>query len=164
MHRSIICRVLHLNLKVSRCKMREGRGQEAHLIMACRANLSQASILKMPSLSRERRLMSAKRLTVRFSLMGTVFTKVVNERPLPRVNAITLVLGSSACAVTCTSGTCTMPRHSLSAMQKCSITAQQSKDDSMSAHGNMGAHAITFENSHMAFTGLLCRRKSAWTP
>ena len=43
---------------------------------------------------------------VRFSLMGTVLTKVVKERPLPRVKLITLVLGSSACAVTLTSGTC----------------------------------------------------------
>ena len=43
---------------------------------------------------------------VRCSLMGTVLTKVVKERPLPRVKLMTLVLGSSACAVTFTSGTC----------------------------------------------------------
>lgn len=51
-------------------------------------------------------LMRAKRLMVRCSLMGTVLTKVVKERPLPRVKLMTLVLGSSACAVTLTSGTC----------------------------------------------------------
>lgn len=82
------------------------RGRQAHLIIACRANLSQASMLKMPNLSAESFLMSEKRLIVRFSLIGTVLTKVVNDRPLPKVKAITLVLGSSACAVTCTSGTC----------------------------------------------------------
>ena len=82
--------------------------ERPHLIIACRANLSQASILKMPSLSMDRRLMSAKRLIVRFSLMGTVLTKVVKDSPLPSVNAITLVLGNRACAVTCTSGTCTI--------------------------------------------------------
>ena len=42
---------------------------------------------------------------VRFSLMGTVLTKVVKERPLPSVKLMTLVLGSSACAVTFTSDT-----------------------------------------------------------
>ena len=50
--------------------------------------------------------MRANLLTVRCSLMGTVLTKVVKERPLPRVKPMTLVLGSSACAVTFTSGTC----------------------------------------------------------
>jgi hypothetical protein len=51
-------------------------------------------------------LMRANLLMVRFSLMGTVLTKVVKERPLPSVKLMTLVLGSSACAVTFTSGTC----------------------------------------------------------
>ena len=51
--------------------------------------------------------MRANLLMVRFSLMGTVLTKVVKERPLPSVKLMTLVLGSSACAVTFTSGTCT---------------------------------------------------------
>ena len=51
-------------------------------------------------------LMRANLLTVRCSLMGTVFTKVVKDRPLPSVKLMTLVLGSSACAVTFTSGTC----------------------------------------------------------
>lgn len=50
--------------------------------------------------------MRANLLTVRFSLMGTVLTKVVKERPLPSVKLMTLVLGSSACAVTFTSDTC----------------------------------------------------------
>ena len=50
--------------------------------------------------------MRANLLMVRFSLMGTVLTKVVKERPLPSVKLMTLVLGSSACAVTFTSGTC----------------------------------------------------------
>ena len=54
-------------------------------------------------------LMRANLLMVRCSLMGTVFTKVVKDRPLPSVKLMTLVLGSSACAVTFTSGTCTHP-------------------------------------------------------
>ena len=67
-----------------------------HLIMACRANLSQAPMLKMPVLSMARLRIRQKRLTVLLPFTGTVLTKVVKLRPLPRVKEMTLVLGRSA--------------------------------------------------------------------
>lgn len=64
-------------------------------------------MLKMrdPTLSTSRRLTSAKRLMVLVAEIGTVFTKVVKDNPLPKVKVMTEVLGRKAFAWTLTSGT-----------------------------------------------------------
>lgn len=66
--------------------------------MASLANESQAGNLKNaePMGSTSSLRMRAKRLTVRVADMGTVLTKVMKDRPLPRVKPITDVLGRSA--------------------------------------------------------------------
>ena len=75
---------------------RQQQDKGTHLSMAWRAKRAQAPMLKMPVLSLARLRTNANLLTVRWPLTGTVLTKVVKLRPLPRVKDITLVLGNKA--------------------------------------------------------------------
>lgn len=98
---------MHISRKRSMHFQREVT-RRPYLIIAFLAMASQADRLNTnePIRSTSRRRMSAKRFTVLVAEIGTVLTKVMKERPLPRVNSMIEVLASKAFAFTLTSDTC----------------------------------------------------------